>query len=69
MNDATHAPEEAGLKQQLESLYDERARLHAALGTADAGQILLMIDSLKSQLESLYAEKLESGCGTSNAGH
>ena len=45
---------EAGLKQQLEALYEQRARLHAELGTADAGDVLAMIESLKQQLEALY---------------
>lgn len=48
---------EAGLQQQIEGLYAERVRLHEQLGTADANQILRMIESLKDQLEALYAER------------
>ena len=48
---------EAGLKQQLEALYEERRRLHETVGTADADQLLAMIESLKQQLESLYDER------------
>lgn len=48
---------EAGLKQQIESLYAERQRLYDRLGTADADEILRMIDSLKAQLEALYSER------------
>ena len=45
------------MESQLRSLYAERERLHQALGTADAEQIIAMVRSLEEQLLDLYREK------------
>lgn len=45
---------------QLHDLYHERARLFAALGTADADEIVAMVRSLEAQLVDLYGERRRS---------
>ncbi|GEM_PF-3570673 len=55
-------PSDGGLLTQLEALYAERERLHSALGTADSGAILAMVQSLRSQLESVYEDRFNRFC-------
>ncbi|MBT8492763.1 MAG: hypothetical protein KJO07_06855 [Deltaproteobacteria bacterium] len=45
------------MESQLRSLYEERERLHQALGTADADKIIELVRSLEEQLLDLYREK------------
>ena len=74
-------PEDPGsLEGQLYSLYAEREMLAAALGTADANELIALVhelrlgavgldESLVMQLESLYAERdeLQQELGVSSA--
>lgn len=59
MEPITHEMVHAGPQQQLASLYEERARLLEAIGTADADEIIAMIRSLESQLQALYEERMQ----------
>ena len=49
--------EEGGMEAQLVSLYAEREMLQEALGTADASEIIAMVQSLEAQCNDLYSEK------------
>ena len=46
-----------GMEMQLASLYSEREMLQEALGTADAADIIAMVQSLEAQCCDLYQEK------------
>jgi hypothetical protein len=53
-------PSRGGLEAQLDSLYEDRARLHRELGTADPDEIVAMIRNLEDQLLELYRERAEA---------
>jgi hypothetical protein len=58
-NSSDPLPEAGGMEAQLASLYAEREQLQDALGTADAGEIIAMVQSLEAQCNDLYLEKDE----------
>ena len=56
----TRVQAEAGtLLDQLNTLYEDRERLHRELGVADPDGIIRMVRSLTDQLDALYREKDE----------
>jgi hypothetical protein len=47
---------DAGMDEQLSTLYAEKELLLNALGVSDAEDIITMVRSLEEQLSALYAE-------------
>lgn len=45
------------LEAQLDALYDDRLRLHQALGVSSADEIIALVRSMQEQLDDLYAER------------
>lgn len=55
LSDPQH--EAGSMEAQSVSLYAEREQLQDALGTADAAEIILMVQNLEAPLNDLYQEK------------